>query len=258
MTQTKKAMSTSKELYEIRAIPVLKDNIIWVWVNAQDAVVVDPALTAPVKQWLQDRNLNLIAVLQTHHHSDHIGGTKGLIKTWPKAKVIAAKSDKARIPFQTLSVSNGEKISLMKSKLTVIEVAGHTKNHIAYYLPKEEAGQQHPALFCGDTLFGGGCGRLFEGSPEDMHKSLKRFSQLPSETRVYCAHEYTEENLRWASSLYPDDKQIKERFLYVSKLRQKGQLTLLSTISEEISTNLFLRAKTSQELARLRKHKDAW
>ena len=146
----------------------------------------------------------------------------------------------------------------MKNKLTVIEVAGHTKNHIAYYLPKEETGQQKPALFCGDTLFGGGCGRLFEGSPEDMYKSLKKFSQLPSETRVYCAHEYTEENLRWASSLYPNDTQIKKRLLDVCKLRQKGQLTLPTTISEENSTNLFLRAKTIQELARLRMHKDAW
>ncbi len=251
-------MSTSNELYEISPIPVLKDNIIWVWVSGQEAVVIDPSLTEPVKQWLQDRNLNLIAVLQTHHHSDHIGGTEGLTKTWPKAKVIAAKSDRERIPFQTISVSDGDKISLMESKLTVIDVAAHTKNHIAFYLPTERRAQNQPALFCGDTLFGGGCGRLFEGSPEDMYRALNRLASLPSETRIYCAHEYTEDNLKWASALFPNNNQIKNRLHKVSKLRQQGKLSLPSTLSEEKSTNLFLLAKTSQELGKLRKHKDSW
>ncbi len=251
-------MPIKKELYEINPIPVLKDNIIWVWVDNQQAVVVDPALTEPVKQWLEVRGLNLIAILQTHHHSDHIGGTEGLLKHWPRASVIAAKSDQDRIPFQTISVCGGDKFSLMNHELHVLNVRGHTRNHVAYYIPNKSNQKEHPALFCGDTLFGGGCGRLFEGTAEDMYKALNRLALLPPQTRVYCAHEYTEANLRWALSLQPDNKEIKQRLKKVIQLRKRGELTLPSTISEEASTNLFIRAKSSDELGALRKHKDYW
>lgn len=244
--------------YKIHPIEVLQDNIIWVWTLNNQAVVVDPAVTEPVEAWLRDKKLSLTAILQTHHHDDHIGGTIGLLKRWPKAAVIASKSDLARIPFQTVSVSDGESLSLMESTIEVLEVSGHTKGHIAYYLPSNLRSTRKPAIFCGDTLFGAGCGRIFEGTAEDMYKALHRINALPVETEVYCAHEYTESNLKWASSIHPKDLAIKKRLTNVIQKRKLGCLSLPSTISEERETNLFIRAKSVEELSRLRLHKDNW
>jgi len=258
MSLPKQAICKNKINPTIHAIPVLENNIIWVWVAGKQAVVVDPAVTEPVKVWLKNRALNLVAILQTHHHSDHIGGTQGLINIWPSSSVIASGADFDRIPFQTISVQEGDKIELLGRKLEVLEVAGHTKAHIAYYLPNTKEEKINPVLFCGDTLFGGGCGRLFEGSPHQMFIALSRLCSLPAETNVYCAHEYTEENLRWAASLRPNDAAINKRLKEVITLRKKGELSLPSNINEERSTNLFVRAKSIEELAALRDHKDKW
>ncbi len=242
----------------VHAIPVLQDNIIWVWTTANQAVVIDPAIAEPVQHWLKERNLNLVAVLQTHHHYDHIGGTQGLLKTWPNAAVVASSKDLDRIPFQTVSVQDGEEISLMGALLNVMEVVGHTSTHIAYFIPPNKEKNITPALFCGDTLFGAGCGRLFEGTAEEMYLSLQRIASLPEDTQVYCAHEYTESNLRWAYNLRPNDNSIFHRLKHVEKLRKRGETTLPSTISEEKRTNLFLRARNIQEFAELRLDKDNW
>ena len=249
-------MLEEKKEFTIVPITVLQDNIVWVWVHNSNAIVVDPSISSPVKEWLLNRNLSLKAILQTHHHEDHIGGTQELIKRWPNAEVIASKKELKRIPFQTLSVNNNDIFHLFDSKIKVFEVHGHTNNHLAFYISKGNA--KYNILFPGDTLFGGGCGRLLEGTPSQMFKSLNKLNSLPGNTKIYSAHEYTENNLKWALSLNPNDISIRERLKIVQDKRQKGLPSLPSTISEERKTNLFLRAKNVEELTMLRRHKDNW
>ena len=242
----------------LHALPVLQDNIIWILVRGQNAVVVDPAVSEPVVAWLNEQQLQLVAVLQTHHHSDHIGGTPGLLKIWPEADVVASAADRKRIPFQTISVSDGDRITLMDHSFEVLGVAAHTAHHIAFVVDAETEQDPGPVLFCGDTLFSGGCGRLFEGTANDMHRALQRLDALPRDTKVCCAHEYTENNLRWARALRPEDPAIQRRAEAVFALRSRGELTLPSSIGEERCSNLFLRAGSADEVARLRHHKDHW
>ena len=243
----------------IKPLPVLQDNVVWIWARGREAVVVDPAVAEPVRQWLVDRKLELTAVLQTHHHADHIGGTPDLLRQWPSAAVIAAAADQERIPFQTVSVEPGMQLELLGQPVSVIDVRAHTRAHLAYVLPRGCSPERPtPVLFCGDTLFGAGCGRLFEGSAEDMHLALNRLQDLPDDTIVHCAHEYTEGNLRWANALRPNDQAIAARLSTVRELRSRGNLSLPSTLGEERRTNLFLRACSVQELRELRLHKDSW
>ena len=242
----------------LHALPVLQDNVIWIWVCGEDAVVVDPAVAAPVQDWLQTRGLTLKAVLQTHHHADHIGGTPDLLASWPEAAVVAAASDRDRIPFQTVSVADGDRVSVMGRDLLVLDVAAHTSDHIAFYLAREADETIGPVLFCGDTLFAAGCGRLFEGTASDMHRAMARLAALPAATKVCCAHEYTENNLLWATEQCPQNQQIKERYQTVKALRARGELSLPSPIGLEQHTNLFMQAATAEDLGRLRDHKDHW
>ena len=242
----------------LHALPVLQDNVIWVWVCGQEAVVVDPAIAAPVERWLQERQLSLIAVLQTHHHADHIGGTPDLIKVWPSAAVIAARDDRTRIPFQTISVEDGDAVELFGQTVQVFDVAAHTAAHIAFFIPESPACPRQPLLFCGDTLFSAGCGRLFEGTPAQMHRAMRIFAALPDDTQVCCAHEYTEANLCWALAQRPTDAEIQKRYREVRFLRSNGDLSLPSSIGLERRTNLFMRAESVEELAALRHHKDHW
>ena len=143
----------------IHQLPVLNDNIVWIWVRGNQAVVVDPAVAGPVISWLTDRDLQLKAVLQTHHHADHIGGTPELLAQWPAAAVVAAASDQERIPFQTVSVRGGDRFPLLGQELEVIDVPAHTRAHIAFLVPEGGRAGEPAALFCGDTLFSAGCGR---------------------------------------------------------------------------------------------------
>ena len=249
-------MLEKKSEFTIHPITVLQDNIVWVWVHNCNAVVVDPSISGPVNKWLLNKNLSLKAILQTHHHEDHIGGTQDLIRRWPDAKVIASKNELKRIPFQTFSVQDNDIFYLLNSKIKVIEVNGHTNNHIAFYISKDNT--KYNILFPGDTIFGGGCGRLLEGSPAQMFESLNKLNSLPENTKIYSAHEYTESNLEWALSLKPNEISIIERLKDVQSKRQKGLPSLPSTISEERKTNLFLRARNIEELKRLRIHKDNW
>ncbi len=251
-------MPSKNNDYEIHALPVLQDNIIWLWVEGDQAVVVDPAISEPVENWLKARNLNLLSVLQTHHHQDHIGGTESLLKQWPAASVIASKADLHRIPFQTISVADGDEFLLMGASVKVIEVIGHTNAHVAYYLSEKNNEKTNPILFCGDTLFAAGCGRLFEGTAENMFNSFQRINSLPSNTKIYCAHEYTKLNLQWATTLQPDNLLIKERLKKVVNKRAQGELSLPSSLSEERKTNLFIQAKSVKEFTALRQNKDNW
>ena len=242
--------------FTIHPITVLQDNIVWVWVHNCNAVVVDPSISDPVKEWLLEKKLSLKAIFQTHHHDDHIGGTQKLIKRWPDAKVVASKKELIRIPFQTHSVDDNDIFHLMGSEVKVIKVNGHTNNHIAFYVSKKNA--KYNILFPGDTIFGGGCGRLLEGTPAQMFKSLYKLNSLPGNTKIYSAHEYTENNLKWALTLQSENISILERLKLVQHKRKKGICSLPSTISEERKTNLFLRAKNVEEFTMLRRHKDSW
>jgi len=238
---------------KIVGLRVLRDNIIWLWEKNKSAVAIDPALSEPVIKYLEKKNLKLEAILQTHHHSDHIGGTKMLIKKWPNVKVIASKKEMDRIPFQNLSVSDGEKIYILGEQIKIIEVLGHTRSHIAFFLNRK-----NPVLFIGDTLFSGGCGRIFEGTFEQMYSSLAKIKTLPKNTCIYCAHEYTKANLIWASTLKPEDNFIKDKLEEVEKTIALNELTIPFYLDEEMKINLFLRAENLNEFIYLRKNKDSW
>ena len=271
----------------VSLIPVLRDNYVFVLhgPGPGPAVVVDPAVAEPVITWLEERGLELVAILHTHHHSDHIGGTPELLRRWPQAAVIASGADRERIPLQTRSVAGGDRFTLLGRSVEVLAVPGHTRHHVAYYLPSwgptRAAGAEVPhgdpldsappsirpepdgptaagELFCGDTLFAGGCGRLFEGTPEQMHASLRQFAALPEDTRVWCAHEYTATNLAWAASVDPADPAIGSRLEAVREARAAGQPTIPSRIGLELRTNLFLRAVDPAALAALRSSRNDW
>tara|TARA_B100000212_G_scaffold317114_1_gene272497 strand:- start:686 stop:1429 length:744 start_codon:yes stop_codon:yes gene_type:complete len=238
----------------IFGIPVLEDNIIWMWVQNKSVVVVDPSISKPVIDWVEGKDLKLEYIFQTHHHHDHIGGTKELLERWPEVKVVASKKDKKRIPFQNISVSDFENIKIFNKLFRVIELKGHTNAHISFY----SKDFQNPIFFVGDTLFSGGCGRIFEGSHQQMYNSLKRILSLPTNTIIYCAHEYTKSNLLWALNIYPNDKQIKKKLEEVEKQICSNNLTIPTTLEEEMNINLFLRAKSLSEFSYLRTKKDSW
>jgi hydroxyacylglutathione hydrolase len=265
---------------QVSLIPVLNDNYVFVLHGAGSgtsggakgqAVLVDPAVADPVVAWLEQRQLEPVAVLHTHHHHDHIGGTPELLGRWPQLQVIAAAADRQRIPFQTQGVGDGDRLTLLGRSIQVLAMPGHTRAHIAFYLPPVD-GQpvdlpstdgplntpSFGELFCGDTLFAGGCGRLLEGSPEQLWQSLQRLAALPVATRIWCSHEYTEANLRWAQHLHPDDQAIHRRFQQVLAERATGQPTIPSSIGEELLSNLFMRSRDVAEFTRYRHSKDHW
>lgn len=267
---------------DVSLIPVLEDNYVFVFhgagrlarasspgrdsslgrdESAGQAVVVDPAVAEPVIAWLDERQLEPIAVLHTHHHHDHIGGTPALLRRWPQLEVIAAGADRQRIPFQTQGVGDGDRLSLLGRAIEVMAMPGHTRAHVAFYLPPVDGPADQPGegdLFCGDTLFAGGCGRLLEGSPEQLWQSLQRLAALPAATRVWCSHEYTEANLRWAHHLRPDDQAITDRLRQVLGERAAERPTIPSTIGEELLSNLFMRSRDVEEFTHYRHSKDHW
>ncbi len=245
-------MEFNKE-QNIIGLRVLIDNIIWLWQKEKSVVVIDPAVSQPVIDYLKANSLNLEAILQTHHHSDHIGGTKELIKEWPNTKVIASAKEKDRIPFQNLSVKDGDKLDILDKEVEVIEVIGHTKSHLAFYF-----NNVNPVLFVGDTLFSGGCGRIFEGTYQQMYNSLEKIKSLPKNTLIYCAHEYTRSNLMWALNLEPENKYIKKKLIEVEKKIALKELTIPSLLEEEMKINLFLRADNLKGFSYLRANKDSW
>jgi len=238
----------------IFGLPVLTDNIIWLWVENNSLVVIDPALSQPVKNFIKENDLFLDSILQTHHHYDHIGGTEDLIKEWPNVKVIASIKEKKRIPFQNCSVKDNDQVKILNKEFRIIELKGHTSAHISFFSKEFES----PILFVGDTLFSGGCGRIFEGTNAQMYNSIKKISNLPSDTKIYCAHEYTKSNLLWALNLYPEDKLIQKKLLEVEKKISLNQLTIPTTLKEEMDINLFLKAKNLKEFSNLRAQKDTW
>jgi hydroxyacylglutathione hydrolase len=222
-------------MLEILPIPAFRDNYIWLLRNGNHAAVVDPGDAAPVISALEHLALNLDAILITHHHSDHIGGVADLLQRWP-AKVYAPKREQYSFPHQAVDENSIVHLETLSLDLTVMEVPGHTLGHVAYY------GANY--LFCGDTLFGAGCGRLFEGTPEQMYNSLQRLVKLPENTAVYCTHEYTEHNLSFARTIDPDNRALSTRQVKAAAIRLAGKPTLPSSIGLELATNPFLRCET--------------
>jgi hydroxyacylglutathione hydrolase len=218
-------------------IPVLTDNYIYLIHDpvSGETAVVDPALAQPVLDVLDKKGWQLTYILNTHHHWDHVGGNLEL-KQKTGCKIIAAQSDRDRIPGIDIGVSEGDVISLGRHSASVISTPGHTTGHIVYHFAEDGA------LFCGDTLFVMGCGRLFEGTAEQMWNSLEKLKALPSSTRIYCTHEYTQANGRFALSVEPDNSQLQQKMFEVQQLRAINKPTVPSTIEQEQATNPFFRA----------------
>lgn len=220
----------------LAALPAFSDNYIWMLHDDRQAIVVDPGDAAPVLAALDARGLALAAILVTHHHPDHVGGLAGL-RGRLQGPVYGPAREAIPMPFTALA--DGDTASALGLDFQVIDVPGHTAGHIAYFLPAW-AGHA-PLLFCGDTLFSGGCGRLFEGTPAQMHHSLGRLAALPGHTRVCCAHEYTESNLRFARAVEPANAALADYSASCRQLRARGEPTLPSSIATELAVNPFMR-----------------
>ncbi|MDG9885368.1 hydroxyacylglutathione hydrolase [Pseudomonas sp. GD04058] len=226
-------------MIQIEALPAFNDNYIWLLQDAESrrCAVVDPGDPAPVLEWLgQHPGWRLEDILVTHHHHDHTGGVETL-KAATGARVCGPASE--AIPGRDLALEDNAVVRVLDTDFRVFTVPGHTLGHIAYFSDQPAT----PLLFSGDTLFAAGCGRLFEGTPQQMHDSLQRLAALPGTTLVYCAHEYTLSNLRFACAVEPANQQVLARFEEVSRLRAENRITLPSTIALERLTNPFLRVE---------------
>jgi len=234
---------------QIQQIPALKDNYIYLLHGAGETAVIDPSLAAPVLEKLKQEGWKLDCILNTHHHWDHTDGNLEL-KEQTGAKVIGYSGDSKRIPGIDVQLEDGKIFKVCGQDARAIFIPGHTLGHIAYYFA--DSGN----LFCGDTIFSLGCGRLFEGTAGQMYNSIEKIKALPSDTKIYCAHEYTKSNGRFAISIFPDNQDLKARIEEVRILRNDGKPTIPSTLELEIKTNPFLIAKDEAEFTNYRKMKD--
>lgn len=247
------------------SIPAMQDNYIWLLANdQQECLIVDPGVAAPALHYLTENKLTPKAILLTHHHNDHVDGVGELLQHYPDIPVYGPQETANK--GCTQQVRGHDEITVLGMTFSVLDVPGHTLGHIAYYAT--------PYLFCGDTLFSAGCGRIFEGTPEQMYASLQLIAQLPDNTLVCCAHEYTESNLRFARYVLPENKEIETYQKQVHELRLKHQPSVPSLLKIEKEINPFLRCydndlqrnlgfenqpiKTWQVFARLRDMKDSF
>ncbi|WMY96181.1 MAG: hydroxyacylglutathione hydrolase [Arsenophonus sp.] len=213
-------------------IPALVDNYIWLLIHKKKCIIIDPGIAKPVKIFLEHHDIQPIAILLTHHHNDHVNGIKKLKINYPKIDIYG--------PMETYKkgakyiIKNGDILIFFGCRLNVFSVPGHTLGHLAYY--------QKPYLFCGDTLFSGGCGRIFEGNSQQMYRSLNILKKLPDETFICCGHEYTAINMKFASYLLPNDEAIKNYTLIVNQKKTKKEPTIPSTLKLEKKINIFLRS----------------
>lgn len=227
---------------QIFRLKALSDNYIFLLYDSQKntAAVVDPAQAKPVLEKLAELKTELTAIFNTHHHSDHVGANKRLMEKFPKLTVYGGIEDRGRIPGQDIFLQAGDRVEFADRTAEVFFVPGHTRAHIAYYFPPHKPGEKGD-LFCGDTLFAGGCGRLFEGTPAQMVDSLSQIRSLPDDTHVWCAHEYTLNNLRFAITIDKDNSDLQNRYERVKASRSRGEATVPSILGIEKLTNPFLR-----------------
>jgi hydroxyacylglutathione hydrolase len=225
----------------IYRLAVLSDNYVFVLHDSEKNIVavVDPAVAQPVLDKLEELNATLVTIFNTHHHADHVGGNSALIRKFPNAVVYGGDKDRDRIPHQQVFLKGGDRVNFGDREAQVFFIPGHTYAHVAYYF--EPVGSEVGELFCGDTLFAGGCGRLFEGTPAQMLESIDQLRQLPDDTRVWCAHEYTLGNLKFALTVDADNHDLQERMVTANAMRQRGEATVPSTIGLEKRTNPFMR-----------------
>jgi hydroxyacylglutathione hydrolase len=231
-------------MFDVIQIPAFKDNYIWLLRQGASAVVIDPGEATPVLEVLRRERLSLVSILITHHHKDHQGGVDALLTHSPSTEVFGPAQES--ITGLTRPLRGGERVcpGLPDLELQAIAVPGHTLGHLAYY--------GEGRLFCGDTLFAGGCGRLFEGTARSMAESLARLAALPDDTQVYCAHEYTEANLRFALAVEPGNHALRHRAGEAAARRARGLSTVPSTLAVEKATNPFLRCQMPEVAAAAR------
>jgi hydroxyacylglutathione hydrolase len=238
-------------MVEIVRIPALSDNYVWLVHDAAsgETMVVDPAVADPVLAEAEARGWTITQIWNTHWHPDHTGGNAA-IKAATGCTITGPAAEAARIPTLDIKLGEGDRVRLGAIEAEVMEVPAHTAGHIAFHLPSEQL------AFVGDTLFAMGCGRLFEGSAEQMFANMKRLEALPPETAIYCAHEYTLANGRFALSIDPGNAELASRMIAVEAARERGEPTVPTTIALERATNPFMRARSAEELAERRAQKD--
>ncbi len=236
---------------EIIRIPVLSDNYVWLVhePDSRETMVVDPAVAAPVLAEADARGWTITQIWNTHWHPDHTGGNAE-IKAATGCVITGPSAEAARIPTLDVLVAEGDTVSLGAVIAKVIDVPAHTAGHIAFHFPTEQA------AFVGDTLFAMGCGRLFEGTADQMFANMRKLEVLGDDTRVYCAHEYTQSNGRFALTVEPDNQALVERMAQVTAMRERGEATVPTSIGLERATNPFMRAVSVEQLAERRLAKD--
>lgn len=234
----------------IHIVPILRDNYCFLLEGAdRQCLIIDPGQVTPVESHLKLHGLTPVAILNTHHHADHIAGNAELKQKF-SIPVIGPKAEQGKIPAIDKGVAEGDWFEEAGIRLSVIETPGHTKGHIAFYW------KDKGALFCGDTLFSMGCGRLLEGTAEEMYSSLRKIKTLPPETDIYCGHEYTKANGAFAMSVEPDNPDIQNRLKEATRLQTNGRPTIPVSLALEMKTNPFLRAENAAAFAELRRQKD--
>ena len=235
-------------MVSVTSIPVLSDNYVWILERDGRCAIVDPGELEPVQRYLKTNRLDVEAILLTHHHGDHVAGVIGLAGS--EVDVYASTSDVRRIAGVTRGVSEGMTIEVLGTTFTVLETPGHTVGAVCYH--------GGGMVFTGDTMFSAGCGRLFEGTPQQMFDSLRRLGELPEATKLYCGHEYTEKNLAFAATAEPANPAVPKRLADVQALRAKGTPSLPSTIAIERAVNPFLRSADLATFTERRKARDAF
>ena len=258
----------------IHKFNAFSDNYIWGIQNENTFIVVDPGESVRVREFIKNSPdvKSLACILITHNHHDHVGGISELLPFMNENTGISVKVNGKNLtspPFifgppncEEFGVNNfvreGDILEVDDLCIKVMDISGHTKEHVGYYTHSDPIVCSQPIFFCGDTLFGGGCGRVLGGCIKSLYNAIQKISLLPKETQIYCAHEYTEANLKFATELYPNDDRIMNRYFMVSKERKKNESTIPTLLSNELATNPFLKCSSFTEFRRIRELKDCW